>query len=214
MACALTPEQIVDLYEVIYGEIVDRISDKKLPTFNVETLIKEVYEGVDESKALIYAQAVPDILKLVSNDEAVSKYLRELRKQKLFSYDDLDILIDEFFKLDNVLKYVTPEEASFDDVQKIITNHNENQYNFDIVDGTETDLIWTAKQFEGQKAASAYMTVPQQAVAINPEYATDENKDIEDPEKVLIYDTIKTITYLARQRLSNTDDLVFDGKNK
>ena len=48
MACALTPEQIVDLYEVIYGEIVDRISDKKLPTFNVETLIKEVYESVDK----------------------------------------------------------------------------------------------------------------------------------------------------------------------
>ena len=85
MACALTPEQIIDLYEVIYGEIVDRISDKKLPTFNVETLIKEVYENVDESKALIYAQAVPDILKLVSNDEAVSQYLRELRKQKLLS---------------------------------------------------------------------------------------------------------------------------------
>lgn len=213
MACALTPEQIIDLYEVIYGEIVDRISDKKLPVFNIENLIKEVYEGVDESKALIYAQAVPDILlKLVSKDEAVSQYLRELRKQKLFSYDDLDILTDEFSNLDNVLKYVTPEEESFDDVQKIITNHNENQYNFDIVDGTETDLIWTAKQFEGQKAASAYMTVPQQAVAINPEYATDENKDIEDPEKVLIYDTIKTITYLARQRLSNTDDIVFDGK--
>ena len=213
MACALTPEQIIDLYEVIYGEIVDRISDKKLPVFNIENLIKEVYEGVDESKALIYAQAVPDILlKLVSKDEAVSQYLRELRKQKLFSYDDLDILTEEFFDLDNVLKYVTPEEDSFDDVQEKIIDHNVNQYNFDIVDGTEENLIWTAKQYQGQKAASAYMTVPQQAVAISPEFLTDENKDIEDPEKALIYDTIKTITYLARQRLSNSDDIVFDGK--
>jgi hypothetical protein len=213
MACALNKEQIIDLYEVIYGEIHDRIVDDKLPVFNIKTLIKEVYEGVDESKALIYAQAVPDILTLVSMDDRVKKYLKELRDKKLFSLDDLADLGDEFSKsLDNVLKYVTPEEKSFEEVQEIIMDHNTNQYNFDIIDGTEENLIWTEKQFEGQKAVSAYMTVPQQAVAINPEFITDENRNFEDPEKALIYSVIQNITYITRQRLLNTDDVVYNGE--
>ena len=198
MACALNKEQIIDLYEVIYGEIFDRISDKKLPVFNIETLIKEVYEAVESpenpGKGLLYAQAVPDILTLVSMDDDVKKYLKGLRDKKLFSLDDLADLGDEFSKsLDNVLKYVTPKEKSFEEVQEIIMDHNTNQYNFDIVDGTEENLIWTAKQFEGQKAATVYMTIPQQAIAISPEFVTDENRNTEDPEKVVIYNVIKNI---------------------
>ncbi len=216
MACALTPEQIIDLYEVIYGEIVDRISDKKLPVFNVETLIKEVYDAIESpenpGKGLLYAQAVPDILTLVSMDDDVKKYLKGLRDKKLFSLDDLADLADEFSDLDNVLKYVTPEQESFDDIQERIIDHNTNKYNFDIVDGTESDLIWTEKQFKGQKASSAYMTVPQQAKAISPEFVTDENRNLENPEAALIYDVIQSITYLTRERPLNTDDVIYDGK--
>jgi len=216
MACALNKDQVVDLYEVIYGEIYDRINDKKLPVFNIETLIKEVYDAIESpenpGKGLLYAQAVPDILTLVSMDDDVKKYLKGLRDKKLFSLDDLADLADEFSDLDNVLKYVTPEQESFDDIQERIIDHNTNKYNFDIVDGTESDLIWTEKQFKGQKASSAYMTVPQQAKAISPEFVTDENRNLENPEAALIYDVIQSITYLTRERPLNTDDVIYDGK--
>mgnify|MGYP007034194344 CR=1 FL=1 len=56
------------------------------------------------------------------------------------------------------------------------------------------------------------MTVPQQAVAINPEFVTDENRNFEDPEKALIYNVIQNITYITRQRLLNTDDVVYNDK--
>ena len=216
MACALNKDQVVDLYEVIYGEIFDRISDKKLPAFDVKTLIKEVYEAVESpenpGKGLLYAQAVPDILTLVSMDDDVKKYLKGLRDKKQFSLDELADLADEFSDLKNVLNYVTPEEDSFDDVQEKIIDHNVNQYNFDIVDGTEENLIWTEKQTKGQKASSAYMTVPQQAVAINPEFVTDANRNLEEKDKALIYSVIQGITYVTRERLSNSDDVIYDGK--
>jgi len=216
MACALNKDQVVDLYEVIYGEIYDRINDKKLPVFNIENLIKEVYEAVESpenpGKGLLYAQAVPDILTLVSMDDDVKKYLKGLRDKKLFSLDDLADLADEFSDLDNVLKYVTPAEESFDDKQNRIIDHNTNQYNFSIVDGTEENLIWTEKQTKGQKAASAYMTVPQQAVAVSPTLVTDANRNLEEKDKALIYSVIQGITYVTRERLSNSDDVIYDGK--
>ena len=39
MACNLNEDQVFDLYEVLYGEVLDRIKDKKLPKFDInETL--------------------------------------------------------------------------------------------------------------------------------------------------------------------------------
>jgi hypothetical protein len=80
MACRLNREQVLDLYEVLYGEITDRIEDSTLPKIDINQLIKETYNVVkeksgDQVKALLYAQAIPDVFYLVTQDEEVNDYL-------------------------------------------------------------------------------------------------------------------------------------------
>lgn len=80
MACSLNREQVLDLYEVLYGEITDRINNSELPSIDLNKIIQETYNVVkeatqDQVKAMLYAQAIPDVFHLVTQDDEANNYL-------------------------------------------------------------------------------------------------------------------------------------------
>ena len=108
MACSLNKKQALDVYEILYGEIIDRIKDARLSRFDLDQTIKDIYNSVKEAnpedkenkKALYYAQAAPEIFNLVTLDEEVSDYLldndfdfTELKKQ-IRKFNDLQEVVD------------------------------------------------------------------------------------------------------------------------
>ena len=110
MACQLyTQDDLTALYSVVYGEILDRIKDPSLGKFDqkaFDSLVKKIYNELKDNpdNALIYAQAVPDIFNLVSNDPEIKKYLvKEVKFD--FNYPNEKSL--DFEDLEEVKKFVT-----------------------------------------------------------------------------------------------------------
>jgi hypothetical protein len=57
MACKLNTEQALQVYSLLYKDIMDDTAP-----FDLDKFVKEIYELVaSEDKALFYAQAIPDI---------------------------------------------------------------------------------------------------------------------------------------------------------
>jgi hypothetical protein len=106
----LSEEQVGDVYIYIRREIMDRIKDSRLSKFDLDEIIKFVYQGVKEAnpddkrntKALYYAQAIPDIFNLVNLDEEVSDYLVD----NDFDFDDLAKMRKRFKDLNEVRKAI------------------------------------------------------------------------------------------------------------
>ena len=103
MACALNSDQIKDLYTILYGEINDRIQDKELPKFDIKSFIKSFYnelmdpsDPMEEEKALLYLQAIPDIFMLVTGDSEIQDYIL-----------DNDIQLNDILRLSK--KFESPE---------------------------------------------------------------------------------------------------------
>ena len=48
MACSLNKKQALDVYEILYGEIIDRIKDARLSRFDLDQTIKDIYNSVKE----------------------------------------------------------------------------------------------------------------------------------------------------------------------
>ena len=112
MACSLNKEQVLDLYEVIYGEIADRIKDSSLPPMDIVQLIKETYNVIkevsgDQVKALFYAQAIPDVFHLVTQDDEVNDYLVDNN----FDFTGLAKMRKRFADLAEVGKDVAQEKV-------------------------------------------------------------------------------------------------------
>ncbi len=42
MACSLNKEQVLDLYEVLYGEIIDRINNSDIPPIDLNKSFKKL----------------------------------------------------------------------------------------------------------------------------------------------------------------------------
>ena len=111
MACNLyEANDISALYSIVYGEINDRIEDSKLPPFSMkdlEKLIKEIYnEMKDENptNAELYAQAVPTIFNMVTNEEEIETYLDSID----FDFNPLNKLKVRFNDLAKVREFVSP----------------------------------------------------------------------------------------------------------
>ena len=112
MACSLNKEQVLDVYEILYGEIIDRINDTRIPKFDLDQTIKDIYNSVkeatqDEVKALYYAQAVPDIFNLVNLDSQINKYLYD----NGFDFNNLNKLRNDFEDLTQVGKVLATKKS-------------------------------------------------------------------------------------------------------
>ena len=214
MACSLNKEQVLDVYEILYGEIIDRINDSRLPKFDLDQTIKDIYNSVkeatqDEVKALYYAQAVPDIFNLVKMDEEVNDYLVDNK----FDSTALDKLRKDFKDLTEVGKALATKKKSKDEIDGEIKDANKSKKDF-----VETDedfdidnlLFWSYNQLNGARVTNAWTTSIQVAIAANPETVSEEDRNTLDPEKLLFSKVVKAIAIIARNRTSSTEPLRYE----
>jgi len=212
MACSLNRDQVLDLYEVIYGEIVDRIKDSSLPPIDVNQLIKETYSVVkegsgDQVKALLYAQAIPDVFQLVTQDEEINDYLVD----NDFDFTGLAKMRKRFADLSEVGKDVAQEKMSKDEIDSKIQEANKSKKNFSPKVDVDPKILWSFNEENGAKVSSAWTTTIQMAIAQNPETVSNEDRNKMDPEKKLFSDVVKSIARIAKER-SGDEPIVYQGK--
>jgi len=216
MACALNVDQIKDLYGVLYGEIIDRIKDKKLPKFDINQFSKELYDELmdpaapaEEEKALLYVQAIPDIFLLVAGDAQVQDYIIE----NDISLNDVIKLSRQFAPEDlkAVKQAVTAKKKSNKQIKVDIIKINEAASKLVLKD-PESGKSYPARAGQNKaRVTSVLATTPQQAIAVNPETLTDEQRNKEDEQKAMFYTVIKNAVYLANNKSSDQQDVEYEG---
>ena len=211
MACSLNREQVLDLYEVIYGEIIDRINDSKLPSIDISQLIKETYEVVkqgygDQVKAMFYAQAIPDVFHLVTQDDEVNGYLVDSN----FDFTGLAKMRKRYADLAEVGKDIATKKKSKQEIDSEIKNTNKTKKDFAPNIDVDTDFLWSYNEYNGAKVTSGWTTSLQLAYAANPEEVSEEDRNKIDLEKKLFSEVIKSIAQRSRDRVG-TEELEYDG---
>jgi hypothetical protein len=211
MACSLNRDQVLDLYEVIYGEIIDRINDSKLPPIDVNQLVKETYDVVkagsgDQVKSLFYAQAIPDIFHLVTQDDEVNDYLVDNN----FDFTGLAKMRKRFADLAEVGKDVATPKKSKQEIDSEIKNTNKTKKDFAPDIDIDKKVLWSYNENNGAKVTSAWTTSLQVAYAENPEEVSEEDRNIIDSEKKLFSEVIKSIVQRSRDRIG-TEELEYQG---
>jgi hypothetical protein len=214
MACALTKEQVVDLYKVIYRRLYDRVNDSNLPMFDLDKTIKDFYNQIaeatnDPNKALLYAQALPEIFEIASKDMEIRKYLRSIN----FDRNKLEDLIIDFDDINAVSKFVSVKKKTSSEVKEEIKEINKSSKDKPAAEPLDPNIQWSYNENNGAKIAYPLATVFQQAYAVNPETATEAEKNIKDPEKNLFYDVIKDTVIIAKERSTDSDEIIYQDKS-
>jgi len=208
MACALNTDQIGDVYQLLYKTI----SETKTG-FDLGKLIKEVYNAVkeasDEKKALLYAQAMPDILQVVTTDSDINDKLVDLN----FNFTALAIMRKQFNEIKNVLIEVAVEKKSAKEIKQEIKQINRSSQNKEVAEHLSPEMQWSYNENNGSKVVYPLATSFQIAYSANPETVSEDMRNKKDPEKKLFYDVIKDIVYIARQRGASSDEIIYQGKS-
>ena len=209
MACSLNKEQVLDLYEVLYGEVIDRLDDAELPAIDLNKIVQDTYNVIknatgDQVKAMLYAQAIPDIFDLVKQDEEVNDYLVDNN----FDFTGLAKMRKRYADLTEVGKDIAIKKKSKQEIDSEIKNTNKSKKNFspDVND----EGFWSYNEDNGAKVSSALSTSIQVAYAANPEEVSEDDRNAIDPEKKLFSDVIKAIVELAKQRVG-TEQIEYNG---
>jgi hypothetical protein len=212
MACSLNREQVLDLYEVLYGEVIDRIKDSNLPPIDLKQLIKETYDVVkegsgDQVKALFYAQAIPDVFQMVIQDEEVNDYLVDNN----FDFTSLAKMRKQFADLAEVGKEVAQEKPNKDEIDSKIKEANKSKKDFSPKVDMDPKILWSFNEENGAKVSSVWTTTIQMAIAQNPETVSDEDRNKMDPEKKLFSDVVKAIARIAKERTGD-EPIIYQGR--
>lgn len=217
MACQLyTQDDLTALYSVVYGEILDRIKDPSLGKFDqkaFDSLVKKIYNELKDNpdNALIYAQAVPDIFNLVSNDPEIKKYLvKEVKFD--FNYPNEKSL--DFEDLEEVKKFVTGKkrvQRTKKDIQSDIKKANKAK-NDVVQDNTDKNSISALEENDKAKIDYATKTTSQIAIAKNPTTLTEAERNLIDNQKELFSKVIKSVAWAAKNREEN-EDITLDGRS-
>jgi len=212
MACALNKEQIKDLYVALYGEVFDRMSTDKPFDLSIEGIVKEIYEGVknatgEADKALLYAQAIPDIFSSVALNAKANKYLRANK----FSLDALGDMRVKFEDLKYVQELVSPKKETFEDVEEKLKEATKSKNDVKILDDAElspTDL---------EKRNAAKITFPnrtslQTSRSKNPtEFKKGDDRNPDDKIKSVFNIVQKNIVAVITYRSLTETDVIYQG---
>lgn len=201
MACALNKEQISDVYKLIYFKL-----QKSNDIINVDDFIKFFYDlalksSEDTAKALLYAQAVPDIFTLVTNQKTVKSKL----VKNNFDFNSIYNRSVEFEELKNVKSFFAPKKVSIkEQKQKIIQKNIKSQ-----------DVI-----IEDPKSESKISNVEKKSKVDNPLTNTinysktkspnDDEQDVQDPEKKMFALVIKNIITLSKNKPADQNEIIYD----
>ena len=215
MACALNSDQIKDLYTILYGEINDRIQDKELPKFDIKLFIKSFYnelmdpsDPMEEEKALLYLQAIPDIFMLITGDSEIQDYIL-----------DNDIQLNDILKLSKkfespeltaVREFITVKKKTNKEIKINISQINKSIKKIVLKD-PEPGQSATPKIYKNKaRVITAASTTPQQAIAANPETLTEEQRNKIDQEKVMFYTVIQNLAYLVTNKTADQQDIEYN----
>jgi hypothetical protein len=212
MACSLNRDQVLDLYEALYGEVVDRLKDSSLPPIDLNKLVQSAYAVVklnseDQVKALLYAQAVPDVFHLVTQDTEVNDYLVDNN----FDFTGLAKMRKRFADLAEVGKEVATKKTSKQEIDSEIKNVNKTKKDFVPKIDIDNDTLWSYNEYNGAKVTSAWTTSIQVAYSANPEEVSEEDRNKIDPEKILFGEVVKAIAQISKDRV-DTEDIEYQGK--
>ena len=212
MACKLDKDQVLDLYEALYGEVADRLKDSSLPPVDLNQLVQSAYAVVklnseDQVKAMLYAQAVPDVFHLVTQDTEVNDYLVDNN----FDFTGLAKMRKQFADLAEVGKTVATKKKSKDEIDSEIKDTNKTKKDFVPKIDIDNETLWSYNEYNGAKVTSAWTTSIQIAYSENPEEVSEEDRNKIDPEKILFSDVIKAISQISKDRVG-TEDIQYQGK--
>ena len=202
MACALNQEQVLDVYEILIGDILELGADTP---FQLDTIVKDLYNAInDKEKAVLYAQATPDILNLVLQDDEANEKL----VMSGFDFTNLAKMRVEFNDLDNVSKFVAQKKRSKKDVKSDIEGISKGNAAQRPKDSGDEKILWSYNENEGAKVVFPLATTSQIAYSENPEEVSEEKRNEIDPEKKLFYDVIKDIVYISRQQETDSQEII------
>ena len=199
MACSLNREQVLDLYEVLYGEVSDRLGDSELPAIDLNKIVQDTYNVVkeatgDQVKAMLYAQAIPDVFHLVTQDNEANDYLVD----NGFDFTALAKMRKKYADLTEVGKDIATKKKSKQQIDSEIKNTNKTKKDF--VPEVDEKEFWSFNEDNGAKVSTPWATSIQIAFAGNPETLSEEERNNIDPEKKLFSDVVKAIVEIAKQR--------------
>ena len=209
MACSLNREQVLDLYEVLYGEITDRINNSELPSIDLNKIIQETYNVVkeatqDQVKAMLYAQAIPDVFHLVTQDDEANNYLVD----NDFDFTGLAKMRKSFADLAEVGKTIATKKKSKQQIDSEIKNTNKGKKDF--VPDVDEKEFWSFNEDNGAKVTTPWATSIQMAFAGNPETLSEADRNNIDPEKKLFSEVVKAIVEISKQRVG-TEEIEYNG---
>jgi hypothetical protein len=214
MACRLNEKQIEGVYKYLYKDIVDRMGDSRMSKFDIDEAIKTIYNSVLEvdpnnkdqvEKARLFAQAIPDIFKLISIDEDVNEYLVDIE----FDANKVNKLQKDFSDIDNVKNYFKTKKKSKAEIEAKIENTNEKRNTISPLIDSGT-LLSNLETEDKAKVTSPLTTTIQVAITGNPDSLSESEKDKLDPEKILFSDVVKAIAYIAKNA-EQDGVIIYDG---
>jgi predicted kinase len=214
MACLLDKVDILALYSDIYENILVRINGEVTTKFNPEEYIKQLHNEIaevnDPKFALEVAQAAPEIMLQVI---ATRKNVREYFVKNDISQDPISKKSIEFENINEVIKFVAVPQKTRQEIKDEIKEINKSSKDKPAAEPLDPNIQWSYNENNGAKIAYPLATVFQQAYAVNPETATEAEKNVKDPEKNLFYDVIKDIVMISKERPTDSDEIVYQDKS-
>lgn len=213
MACNLyEANDISALYSIVYGEINDRIEDPKMPPFSMkdlEKLIKDIYnEMKDENptNAELYAQAVPTIFNMVTNEEEIETYLDSID----FDFNPLNKLKVKFNNLEYVREFVSPNQkkTSVSKVKSQIKNANRASKNVGFKEGKGEKI--SAVQDKAKAVDYPDKTTGNIAVSEDPTKVSEADRNKIDEQKKLFDTVVKLVVYASRNKTEGEQVILGD----
>jgi hypothetical protein len=153
---------------------------------------------------MLYAQAIPDVFHLVTQDNEANDYLVD----NDFDFTALAKMRKRYADLTEVGKAIATKKKSKQEIDSEIKNTNKSKKDF--VPDVNDEGFWSYNEDNGAKVSSAWTTSIQIAEEANPETVSDEDRNKIDPEKKLFSDVVKAIVKIVKQRIG-TEEIEYNG---
>ena len=177
---------------VLYGHLYNRLkkaTDPENPiVFDLKDYMRSVQKLVEQANpeepdlALANLQAIPKMFGMIMFS---NKAIRDKFKTK-YSYDDLEALSDDFNApikgLEAVREYIADRDISLDEIKKKINALRTKANAIEILDASVDFIMFSGKR---QYPTTVNATTGQSAKPVDPRYATKDQKNIIDNDKVL-----------------------------
>lgn len=211
MACLLDRDNVLSVYGDIYETVLDHINNTKKTKFDATKYIKDLYSDIAESNdpkfALEVAQAAPEIMLQVI---ATRKNVREYFVKNKISQDPISEMSIRFEDINAVKKFVSGEKETLAEVKEKVKSANKSKKQVPIENPTESTVNYSNVQNKA-KVEDPLTSTYNFAVAADPDQLSEEDKDIQDPQKALSYLIFKQLILISDNKPEDTEDVVYQG---